>query len=182
MGKEKLFFVAIIPPPDIYQLVEGFKREAAALFQTKHALKSPAHITLVPPFRMLDDKMDDLKKALDNCASRIQPFQIHLNGFAGFPKRVVYADLVRSEALQAAYQQLKRALFDVQIKGPRWYSQFNPHMTIAFKDLKSELFSHALEHFQSKKLDQCYMQNKMTLLVHEDGKWNIHSEYPFGEN
>jgi 2'-5' RNA ligase len=55
------WFIAVIPPEDIQEAVTALKREAAARFESRHALKSPPHVTLIPPFVATLDEISSLE-------------------------------------------------------------------------------------------------------------------------
>jgi len=61
--------------------VERFMKEH---FNCEIALRSPAHITLVPPFWMNDDLENKLKDEISLFSQRQTSFEIHLNDFAAF--------------------------------------------------------------------------------------------------
>ena len=66
--RPSLFFIAIMPNKELEEEVYAFKKYMASHFGAQHALKSPAHITLIPPFKW------DLAK--------INPFQQNLTLFS----------------------------------------------------------------------------------------------------
>jgi 2'-5' RNA ligase len=51
MVEEKLYFIAIIPPQPYKEKIAGIKQSFAEIYHVSHALKSPPHITLIPPFK-----------------------------------------------------------------------------------------------------------------------------------
>ena len=58
---------------------------------------------------------------------------------------------------------------------------FTPHMTVAFKDLKKSKFKAAWEEFENRELHFEFAAEKLTLLRHENKKWNIAQEFKFVE-
>ena len=71
-----LYFIAIIPPDPIKSKIENIKLEFSKKYKTLHALKSPPHITLHPPFNMMEDELDDICKALEAVARQEKPFEL----------------------------------------------------------------------------------------------------------
>ena len=66
--QKKLYFFALIPPKEVEGQIKRFKEEMKEKFAAKHALKLPAHITIQPPFRILEEKEKELLDALQNFA------------------------------------------------------------------------------------------------------------------
>ena len=70
------------------------------------ALRSPAHITLVPPFWMNDNLESKLEDAIGQFSQHQVPFEINLENFAAFKPRVIYADVLSTSQLQTLHDQL----------------------------------------------------------------------------
>ena len=68
-------------------------------FKCLVALRSPAHITLVPPFWMNDDLENKLGDAISQFSQHQVPFEINLKNFAAFKPRVIYADVLSTRTL-----------------------------------------------------------------------------------
>jgi len=83
-----MYFIAFVLPTDINKEVLKWK-----LFMNKHfncfvALRSPAHITLVPPFWMNDDLENKLENSISQFSQNQSSFQINLKNFAAFNRRL----------------------------------------------------------------------------------------------
>lgn len=50
-----LYFLAVIPPEPVFSEVMAFKKEMSERFSSSRALKSPPHITLLPPVQGNED-------------------------------------------------------------------------------------------------------------------------------
>ena len=132
------YFIALLPDDALQQEVTAFKQTALDRFASGHALKSPPHITLIPPF--LQDQEDF--SSLQDFTSLLTPFTVRLNGFNRFDQRVIYIDVQADESLIACQQLL--ASFCEQNFGTKTAARpFHPHMTVAFKDLKNAVFPDA---------------------------------------
>jgi 2'-5' RNA ligase len=145
-----LWFIAILPPPEIQDEVTAFKLQAKERFKSKHALKSPPHITLIPPFRMAEAELEPMKSFLSRFSAARHPFELELSGFDCFAPRVIFVDISSSETLADLQSQLKqdlKATLDLEL---RMRPDFHPHMTIAFKDLKRSKFEEAWTFFKQQ--------------------------------
>ena len=61
-----LYYIAIVVPEPLQSEITAFKTAIHQRFGAKSALKSPAHITLFPPFRWEISNEKTLKTAIDD--------------------------------------------------------------------------------------------------------------------
>ena len=94
------YFLAIIPPEPLATEVTAIKQEFVERFNTKAALRSPAHITLHMPFQWREAKEERLFKVLAQ-ATKFRPFNIQLNGFGAFPPSTIFIQPEKSTELEA---------------------------------------------------------------------------------
>jgi len=135
-----LYFVALVPPTTIREEVTAFKAYAAKHFGSQHALHSPPHITLIPPFRWPKDQYLPLATALSHFKFQTADLSIDLLNFSSFPPRVIFVDVTQSTLLRDLQAQLEQHFsqhLNIQPKGP---FGFHPHMTVAFRDLTAAVF------------------------------------------
>jgi 2'-5' RNA ligase len=174
------FFIALLPPQDIQDYANEIKQYFADHYASRHAQKSPPHITLQPPFEWLDSDVSRLEASIREFASGQQPLPITLNGFAAFAPRVIYIDVVRNPellTLQAdlmAYVEANLGIVDIGKTRP-----FAPHMTVAFRDLTRQNFKAAWPEFENRQLYFEFSADKLTLLIHDGRRWNIKSDFAF---
>lgn len=165
----------MLPNDAVQQEVTAFKQIALTRFASGHALKSPPHITLIPPF--LQDQEDF--SSLQDFASLLVPFTVRLNGFSRFDQRVIYVDVPIDESLIACQQALA-AFCTGQFNIKTDARPFHPHMTVAFKDLKSAVFSEAWRYFSGLDYKRNFIANAITLLRHTGERWQIMTEFSMG--
>ncbi|SDL28044.1 2'-5' RNA ligase [Catalinimonas alkaloidigena] len=179
MPSTALHFLALVPPSPLQEEVTAFKREAARQFQTQRALRSPAHITLIPPFAW--DDAEALAPFLRQFATRHAPFPVTLRNFAAFAPRVIYVDVVGSEALVALQQDLAQQMHaagHLPLGQPD--RPFHPHMTVAFRDLTRSKFVAAWAYFSTCSYERSFRADHLALLRHDAQKWHIIATYPLG--
>lgn len=172
-----LYFVALIPPASIVQEVTAFKEFAAKHFDSKHALNSPPHITLIPPFRWPKDKHLELNTALTHFNFQTANLSIDLLNFSSFPPRVIFVDVslsTRLGDLQTQLQQHFSQQLAIQARGP---FGFHPHMTVAFRDLTAEVFPKAWAHFSTQNYRRSFSVEQLSLLRHTGNKWEIEANF-----
>ena len=172
-----LYFIALVPPPSIYEEVTAFKQYAAQHFDSGHALSSPPHITLIPPFRWPENQYTRLRTSLTNFRFRAPSFSIKLLHFSSFPPRVIFIDVAENTALISLQKQLAQHFvqqLDIQHKSP---FGFHPHMTVAFRDLKKEVFPKAWAHFSEQTYQRVFSVDQLALLQHDGKKWQIQANF-----
>ena len=172
MGKH-LYFIALVPPQDIAQKVTRFKRYAAEHFDSRHALKSPPHITIIPPFQLDQKGVEKLQIWLPARLHAIQPFPVELRNFAAFVPRVIYVDVVSNSSLQALQTHLKSSFQQEFGFQPDRRQEYHPHMTIAFKDLSKKMFRQAWAYFAKQEFDAVFKAKHVTLLKHTGQIWQV---------
>jgi 2'-5' RNA ligase len=183
MNSEKLFFIALLPPQSIQDYATEIKLYFADRYASRHALKSPPHITLQPPFKWLPEKMGDLERSLSTFTASQSPIPITLEGFAAFPPRVIYINVHRTEPLLG----LHRTLIDhlettLDLADPKEKARpYAPHITVAFRDLTKQNFNLAWQEFRARSLHFAFTASHLVLLLHNGHQWTVHSEYRFGK-
>lgn len=172
-----MYFVALVCPPAINKEVNRFKKYMKDQFQCIVAMRSPAHLTLVKPFWIEANWEEYLLGTLNACDVNITPFDVDLEGFSHFGKRVLYVDVKQNTQLN----ELKKRVEDHFIKTfgdslRKELLSFQPHITIANRDLKPGDFEKAWEHFKTLKYEATFRAEKISLLKLVDGKWMVYSE------
>ena len=172
-----MYYVAIVCPDDLNIKIQAFKLWMQEKFGCKVALKSPAHITILPPFWYNSDEENILLQAISSFDSSMEEIKIHLHDFAHFSNRVLYINIEHNESLNRIRQETEhhfiQKLGDIIKKETRPYA---PHITIANRDLKPGDFIKAWEHFALKKFEEFFSANKVSLLKLNEGKWHVIAE------
>jgi len=169
-----MYFIAFVLPTDINDEVLKWK-----LFMNEHfncfvALRSPAHITLVPPFWMNDDLENTLENSISQFSQHQSSFQINLKNFAAFKPKVIYVDVLLTPSLQTLHDQLQDyviagGLFPIK-KDDR---PFHPHVTVAARDLNKKAFYDAWETFKEERYEASCRIKEISLLKHDQKKWDV---------
>ena len=179
--QKRLFFIALIPPTNVQKYANKIKQHFAQNYNSLAALKSPPHITLKPPFHWHLDDLTLLEKALHSFTQSQASFPVKLDSFSSFPPRVIYLDVHQTDELMNLQKNLVQFLeFSLQIVDRRKKSQsFTPHLTVGFKDLSPPNFALAWEEFKTEKVAFNFLADKLVLLLHNRGKWEIKNEFYF---
>lgn len=176
-----LYFIALIPPAEVFEEVLRLKMELFEKFELKAALRSPPHITLHMPFQLPFDKEENLRGLLLEVASSLKPISIVQNGFGHFSSKVIYARVdITSELLQIQKHVLRNIQQKMNIHNADYKNRgFHPHMTIAFRDLKKPLFNEIWPEYTKRSFQAKWESTCLSLLKHGGDKWNVHSHYSF---
>src|SRR4030095_5490293 len=143
-----MYFVAVVLPPELNKKVLKFKEYMFNKYGSKVGLKSPAHITLVPPFWMEAEKEEQLINDMAR-NNHVQPFPVITDHFSAFKPRTIFIALCPNEQLNNL-KQLTDDLFtnhiDYKVKIDK--RPFHPHITIATRDLHKKDFAEAWPWFE----------------------------------
>lgn len=173
-----LYFIAIIPDEPLQAELMGLKQWVYEQVGSKGALRSPAHITLLMPFKWNSNKEELLFNSLEKLASSISKFSIQLHNFNCFEPRVIYVDVVKNEQLtEAKNQVVKMARQELKLDFLKDLRGFHPHITIAFRDLKKPQFYQLWEQLKEKPFEAKFEAGSLVLLKHSGKRWDVYKEF-----
>ena len=178
-GKLHRFFIALVPPEPIHAYANEIQQYFWEQYNSRKALNSPPHITLQPPFDWPEAEVERLMAALADFTADCQGVAISLPGFAAFPPRVIYIDVVRTPELMALHTALTTFMesqLGIVDKRAR-HRPFKPHMTVAFRDLKPAAFRKAWPEFKDKPLQYEFKAQALVLLRHNGQRWEIYQQF-----
>jgi len=169
-----MYFVALVAPEEIDRQVLKWKNLFKENYGCTVALKSPAHITLIPPFWMNEQLENDLIKSIDEFSDAKNKFEIALKDFAAFKPKVIYVDVLKNEILNELHESLSDFIYK-QNKFPikKEDRSFHPHITLATRDLYKKAFYEAWEIFSVKKYEALWLVNGISLLRHNKKNWDV---------
>jgi 2'-5' RNA ligase len=176
--KEK-YFIAIVPPEPIKTELQQLKQNFYNLYNTKGALRSPAHITLHMPFEFKEKEEEKINSFLTLFCSKYSPFDISIKNYNCFEPRVIFADVTKNESLFYLRNNLIHEIRpSLQILNADYKGLgFHPHITLAFRDLKKTAFYEAWNKYKDEKIEFSFKCSKITLLKHQENYWKEHREF-----
>ena len=173
------YFLAIIPPEPLASEITSLKESFVERYNSKAALRSPAHITLHMPFQWKERKEERLFNVLAQ-TSKFEQFHVELEGFGAFPPRTIFIQPKPNTKLEAMNMVLLQATKrELNLFHAIHIGGFHPHMTIAFRDLRKPLFYEAWKEFELKPFHATFEVNSFWLLKHDGKVWNAYREFPF---
>jgi 2'-5' RNA ligase len=177
--KTRLYFIALIPPSPIYDAALEQKTYFKENYNSKASLNSPPHITMHMPFRWKEQKEKELVHVIGQFIKNFDPIKVCLDNFSAFPPRVIFINVVKSEALDQMQRNIQRFckkelnLFNANYKE----QAFHPHLTLAFRDLKKPNFKKAWEEFANKEFKAEFIADRIALLKHNGKIWQVFKEF-----
>jgi 2'-5' RNA ligase len=166
-----LHLIAILAPPAIDAVVKEWKNHMLQTFGCKVALKSPAHMTLIPPVQLSLQDAERLENTLADLSMQTTDFEIRLNNFDSFPPRVIFIHVQENEALQRVQKNLESRLIEEGYPVKKENRPFHPHVTIANRDLKQSDFPVAWRHFKNIAYSATFDASAISLLKHNGSIW-----------
>lgn len=170
----QMYFIAIVLPQHLNEKVLNYKNMMLEKYNCTVGLKSPAHITLVPPFWMEDQKEQQLISDIENLSNYLYPFHISTNNFSAFKPRTIFIEPILTDELfkvKKATDNLFRnnSLYNITIET----RPFHPHITIATRDLFKKSFYEIWPWFAEKKFMEEWITEGISILRHNKKNWDV---------
>ncbi len=169
-----MYFIALVLPPSLNEKVLHWKNFMHQRHQCKIGLKSPAHITLVPPFWMEEEQEKLLLPDVDGLAKILSPFIVRTKNFSAFKPRTIFIDIQKTKELESLKEKI-----DSFFKKDRPYTiktevrPFHPHVTIATRDLFKKNFYEAWPIFEKERFEEEWEANSLSVLRHNKKNWDV---------
>ncbi|GAB4355671.1 MAG: 2'-5' RNA ligase family protein [Cyanophyceae cyanobacterium] len=175
------WFIALLSPPPIASAVDTLARESCRHWGDGRALRSPPHVTLIPPFRRSRDAIAPVQTWLRSMAQGCQPFEMTWGGWDCFAPRVIYLAVPPTEPLQRLRHQLMDGIRDeFAIDHPRDRDRpFCPHVTLAYAGRKHHDFEHLWHTMPKEPFSATFTARSLTLLRDDGHGWDVDGHYPF---
>jgi 2'-5' RNA ligase len=173
-----LYFIGIVIPAEINNRVMEWKNYMLQHFRCKVALRSPAHITLIPPFNL--EKADEALLSSDilEFSSGRQPFRVRIKNFSSFPPRVIFAGVESSTQLENMQKDFEAYLAGKNYPVKISTRPFHPHITIANRDLRKEDYHKAFSYFNSVSFTADFTATHIDLMISKPEGWVTASHIP----
>ncbi|MFN6037327.1 MAG: 2'-5' RNA ligase family protein [Bacteroidota bacterium] len=178
---ENRYFIAVIPPENIYNQIVSIKKDISLKYNSYAALKSPPHVTLHMPFNLANHKEKKFLHAIETWKLNITPIEIELKNYSSFEPRVIFINVNKSNSLC----NLQDTVIDFMKREFNIFNQaedlrgFHPHITIAFRDLKKNNFYAAMKEYSDAKYESNFLCNSIHVLKRFDAEWISIKEIKF---
>ncbi len=175
-----LYYLCLVCPDPAASAVRAYQEWMLSHHGCKAALKSPPHITLVPPFRWPEEHASMLKQVLSGFRFSLPSLEIHCNQFGHFGERVLYIRIAENPALSRLASSLGAYLEEKtegRVTAP--LRAFTPHITIATRDMSAPVFRAAWAHFSSREFSASFAIRHFSLMRWDAGQWLIAERFAF---
>lgn len=169
-----LYFLAILFPEQISKEIVQLKSEIASITQSKHALKIPPHITIIPPFHCKQEDFNSILTLLDSVICKGKPFSTTCHNFGSFRKDVLFINCEPSNEAFRLRDELKVNLPNLFTRD---YGAWHPHITLAFRDLSEAGFTKGKQYLETKNYHCEFQTHEITLLHQVNGMWQAHHSF-----
>jgi 2'-5' RNA ligase len=173
-----LCFIGIVAPEDISNQVMEWKNYMLQHFGCRVALRSPAHITLVPPFSLNKEVEAKLETDIREFSSAREQFSIVLSNFSSFPPRVIFVDVEPSVHLTNLQKNIEAYVIDKKYPVKQSTRPFHPHITIANRDLREKDYHKAFSHLRTIPFNAVFTATHIDVLKSKPEGWVIASRAP----
>lgn len=168
-----MYYIAVVLPPAQEVLVKQHKLWIKEHVGSAAALRSPGHITIIPPFWMNDESEEKLLHHTRQFCSPIKPIPISTNNFGSFgPKTIFIAvneNIQLNQLQKAAEEYFSHLNYPVKISE----RPFHPHITIAFRDLHKSAFAEAWEKYAKEVFEESFEACGLSILKHNGKSWDV---------
>ena len=176
-----LYFIALVTTGSLAEKIRQIQVYCSETYQSKKALRSPPHVTLIPPFRQEEVIESVLEKKLTPFFHQYVPFTLELNGFGRFDSRVIFIKPEKNSYLQKLEEEFRKFLSaDFSFIEGTPARTYNPHITIASGDLRKKFFHSAWQEFENRLFNETWDVTSVHLLKHDGRVWNPVKEFLFG--
>ena len=167
--------IAIVLPEPVHTEIRQEQLYIAKTWGPKHALRTPPHITIIPPMALKPEEVPLIHSMAAAIAQNFSSFSMRLNGFGAFKPRVIFVHPEKSDALHglqatwehAIKQKLPHALANYPDR------PYHPHVTLAHKDVRREQFDKMWEHFGAKPYHASFHVTSFCILDHTADGWVV---------
>ncbi len=168
------YFIAISPEGNVQEQALQLKELVREQYNAKHALKSPAHITLKMPFVWNEHKEEKLLGLLQAFFEDKNAFDLEVKGIGRFGRRIIYARVHHDPELTELQAELK-AYTRLHLKLHQEMSDqaFHAHMTLVYRDLKPRFFDECLALLKEKGIYGQVRVRDIALLKKVENRWKI---------
>lgn len=160
--------------------VQALRLAIAERFDVREALTAPPHFTLFPSFEMADDRLP--QEALARLAAETKAFTVAVEGFGKFDEGVWFLRVATPAVLLELKESLERLMRECcSVESKRRGQPFNCHVTLAYKDVAPEVFSHIGEYLRGQELPVRRLTvDSFSVFTWREGRYEESAVFTFG--
>ncbi len=177
----QLKLLAIVLPEPVFSLVVEQQNYIASTWGPRRALQTPPHLTLIEPLALSDDQITILENLCTKLTAIQTPFHIRVSGYSAFMPRVIFMNPILPPELLLLQTEMRNKIRELMPDVLKKYQDrtFDPHITLAHRDVNPDQFNLMWKHYQHLHLDLEFQVNTFHVLGHRTDGWAIEKEYIF---
>ena len=168
---KQLKLIAIVLPEPLASYVREQQVFISETWGCRHALRTPPHITLIQPLKLTAPEYLIVESIVGEITQRQSSFVLNVNGFGAFKPRVIYIKPDLPAELKLLQSNLEKEIsksLPGKLDNDR---SFHPHITLAHRDVKMELFPEMWRYFKNKELKLSVPIEEVSILDHTTKGW-----------
>ena len=159
---------------DITLTLEDCRRYMNEAYGCKSGHGTPIHVTLVPPFHLPEQySTKDLIEAIEtNVLPKSLSFSGHIENFDAFGDRTLFAKVITNEQWTKLRDETVKAVLNA-CPGCTKKDQrpFQPHLTVASRDIPVGVMTEALQVMNELKLVEDFPVDNITIFERKGSRW-----------
>ena len=175
----ELKLIAIVLPEPLFSVVREQQHYIAENWKSMHALRTPPHITIIPPLALTPVEIIKLQEMAREIASKCNPFRLSVNEYGAFKPRVIFMKPDVPPGLSYLFKNWRDALLKTIPHVLEKYPDrpYHPHITLAHRDVDRQRFDEMWKYFKNKKIEMSIEINQCCILTHSKEGWQIETTY-----
>ena len=174
---EQTHFIGVLLPHELTQRLEGYRRYMNQQYGCRSGHGTPIHVTLVPPFQIpAACTTTDIAAAVAQMVSekKWHAFSAKVDGFDAFGDRTLFAKVIPS-AVWTAFRAAVYSTVSAACPGTlrRDNRPFQPHITVANRDIPAGASTEALEYMNQLDLKETFPVDNITIFERKDKRWIV---------
>lgn len=172
---QQTHFIGVLLPEDITLTLEDCRRYMREAYGCKSGHGTPIHVTLLPPFRLQEEySTENLARAIEK---EVLPkglgFTAHIDNFNAFGDRTLFANVVAGDEWTRLRDETVKAVLNA-CPGCTKKDQrpFQPHGTVANRDIPAGVMTEALQVMNELKLVEDFPVDNITIFERRGSRWD----------
>ncbi len=167
-------FIGVLLPEDITLTLEDCRRYMREAYGCRSGQGTPVHVTLVPPFTLQDEySTKDLVHAIETeLLTKGSGFTAQIENFDAFADRTLFAKVEAGENWTKLRDEIVKAILKAcPACTKKDQRPFQPHATVANRDIPAGVMTEALQVMNELKLEEEFPVDNITIFERKGSRW-----------
>lgn len=175
---QQTHFIGVLVPEEITHTLEDCRKYMNHTFGCKSGYGTPIHITLVPPFKLPEefstqDLIFSMNQEILSVDNKLK-FNGRIENFDAFGDRTIFAKVIPNKKWNVLRDKILDAVLKVAPDCTKKDKRpFQPHLTVANRDIPSGVSVQALEVMNELNLIEDFPVDNITIFERHENKWCI---------